>query len=149
MFFNLRAYQGAAMLPLLLFYQHLLQYEEEEGGQCPPMYSFPQCLLQQEEDWGCRDGPHCVFAHLFQPCTVLQETMKRCNWYQCTCDFALAGACHQSYQQQMLKSQNAFPSTVSQWRQQSNLQTRQFVLTICLSFCRAKISSAPTHKMRN
>jgi hypothetical protein len=41
MFFNLRAYQGAAMLPLLLFYQHLLQYEEKEGGNAPP----PPCFL--------------------------------------------------------------------------------------------------------
>jgi len=45
MFFNLRAYQGAAMLPLLLFYQHLLQYEEKEGGNAPPPHVFFSAVL--------------------------------------------------------------------------------------------------------
>ncbi len=46
------------------------------GPQCPRLVFFSQYLLQQEEDWGCRDGPPCDFEHLFQRCTVLQETMQ-------------------------------------------------------------------------
>jgi hypothetical protein len=97
------------------------------------------------------DGPTHHYFKTTGPRWKLSLSIRlpRNNWYQCTCDFALAGACHQSYQQPMLNVkmhfQALFPNGASKATYRLSAD-RTYDMSV---ICRAKISGVPTYIMRN